>query len=106
MPFLGENKLECIMKIPKEKELNDLVEFFKILGDSTRVKILFMLLNFEICVSDLVSELNIIQSAASHQFQILKINKLVKKHRKGKNIFYSLSSNYVYTIILQIKKHI
>jgi len=103
---LRENIFECSIKILKEKELNDLSKFFKALGDSTRLKILLTLLNSEMCVNDLVSKLNITESTVSHQLQILRINKLVKKYRKGKNIFYSPTNNYVYTIIAQAKKNI
>ena len=76
-------------KLPKEEELYDLAELYKVFGDSTRIRILFVLFEAEVCVCDLAAALQMTQSAISHQLRILKQNKLVKSRREGKSIFYS-----------------
>ncbi len=93
-------------KMPPEEELYDLAELFKVFGDSTRMKILFVLFEAEVCVCDLAEALHMTQSAISHQLKILKQNKLVKSRREGKSIFYSLSDAHVRTIIDQGLEHI
>ena len=74
--------------MPDENELYDLAELFKVFGDSTRIRILFVLCEAEVCVCDLAEVLHMTQSAVSHQLKILKQNKLVKSRREGKSIFY------------------
>lgn len=93
-------------KMPPEEQLYDLAELFKVFGDSTRIRILFVLFEAEVCVCDLAQTLNMTQSAISHQLKILKQNKLVKNRREGKSIFYSLADDHVRTIINQGLEHI
>ena len=92
--------------MPEETELYDLAELFKVFGDSTRIRILFVLSSAEVCVCDLARVLNMTQSAISHQLRILKQNKLVKSRREGKSIFYSLADGHVSTISAQGRDHI
>lgn len=92
--------------IPDEADLYDLSELFKVFGDSTRIRILFVLFEAEVCVCDLAAALNMTQSAISHQLRILKQNKLVKSRREGKSVFYSLADAHVRTIIAQGLEHI
>lgn len=92
--------------MPDETELYDLAELFKVFGDSTRIRILFVLFEAEVCVCDLAEALNMTQSAISHQLKILRQNKLVKSRREGKSIFYSLADEHVRTIIAQGCEHI
>ena len=92
--------------LPEETELYDLAELFKVFGDSTRIRILFVLFEAEVCVCDLAKALNMTQSAISHQLRILKQNKLVKSRREGKSIFYSLADDHVRAIINQGREHI
>lgn len=92
--------------MPEENELYDLAELFKVFGDSTRIRILFVLFEAEVCVCDLAQALNMTQSAVSHQLKILKQNKLVKSRREGKSIFYSLADAHVRAIIDQGREHI
>lgn len=92
--------------MPEETELYDLAELFKIFGDSTRIRILFVLFEAEVCVCDLAKVLNMTQSAISHQLRILKQNKLVNSRREGKSVFYSLADGHVRTIIAQGREHI
>ena len=87
--------------MPDEDELYDLAELFKVFGDSTRIRILFVLFEAEVCVCDLAQALNMTQSAISHQLKLLKQNKLVKSRREGKSVFYSLADGHVRTIIAQ-----
>ena len=92
--------------MPDETELYDLADFFKVIGDSTRLRILYVLFEAEVCVCDLAEALNMTQSAISHQLKILKQNKLVKARREGKSMFYSLTDNHVRSIIEQGRVHI
>lgn len=102
-----EELLEIVKeKMPAEEELYDLAELFKVFGDSTRIRILFVLFEAEVCVCDLAKALNMTQSAISHQLKILKQSKLVNSRRDGKSIFYSLADGHVRTIIAQGIEHI
>ena len=92
--------------MPEETELYDLAELFKVFGDSTRIRILFVLFEAEVCVCDLAKVLNMTQSAISHQLRILKANKLLNSRREGKSVFYSLADGHVRTIIAQGREHI
>ena len=93
-------------KMPVETELYDLAELFKVFGDSTRIRILFVLFETEVCVCDLAQALNMTQSAISHQLKILKQAKLVKSRRDGKQVYYALADDHVRTIIGQGLEHI
>ena len=93
-------------KMPPEEELQELAEFFKVFGDSTRLKILYVLLCSEMCVYDIASVLGMSQSAISHQLKGLKQLNLVKHRREGKTIFYSLADSHIVTIISQGLDHI
>lgn len=93
-------------RMPDEETLYDLAELFKVFGDSTRVKILCVLFEAEMCVCDIAQLLNMNQSAISHQLRILKQNRLVKSRRDGKAVFYSLADSHVRTIINQGMEHI
>lgn len=118
--FMEKEKIECcsenqvhpdLLKIvndtmPEETELYDLAELFKVFGDSTRIRILFVLFEAEVCVCDLAAALSMTQSAISHQLRILKQNKLVKCRREGKSVFYSLADDHVRSIIAQGREHI
>jgi ArsR family transcriptional regulator len=92
--------------MPEETELYDLAELFKVFGDSTRIRILFVLFEAEVCVCDLAEALHMTQSAISHQLRILKQSRLVKSRREGKSIFYSLADDHVRSIIDQGREHI
>lgn len=92
--------------MPDEDKLYDLAELFKVFGDSTRIKILYVLFEAEMCVCDIAQILGMNQSAISHQLRILKQNCLVKSRREGKAVFYSLADGHVRTIINQGMEHI
>lgn len=92
--------------MPEEDELYDLAELFKVFGDSTRIRILSVLMREEMCVCDLAEVLSMNQSAISHQLKILKHAKLVKNRREGKLVYYSLSDDHVSTILAMGLEHI
>ena len=93
-------------RMPDEETLYDLAELFKVFGDSTRVKILCVLFEAEMCVCDIAELLSMSQSAISHQLRVLKQSKLVKNRREGKTIFYSLADQHVRAIFNQGMEHI
>lgn len=93
-------------KMPAEEHLYDLAELFKVFGDTTRIKILYVLFENEMCVCDLAEILNMSQSAISHQLRVLKQSRLVRFRREGKNIIYSLADEHVRSIINQGMEHI
>ena len=104
---IDENKAKEIQdNIPLEEEIYDLSDLFKIFSDSTRIKILCILFESEMCVYDLSSILNMSQSAISHQLRLLKQSKLVKHRREGKVIFYSLADDHIRKIIDNGLEHI
>jgi len=117
---MAEVKIECcdtphihpelVRKVhagmPREEELYDLAELFKVFGDSTRIRILYVLFESELCVCDLSEVLGMTQSAVSHQLKILKTARLVKARREGKQVFYSLADDHVRTMIDQGREHI
>ena len=94
-------------KLPQDEVLYDLAELFKIFGDSTRVKILYALLEAEeLCVCDIASLMDVTQSAVSHQLRVLKSSKLVKFRKEGKTVYYSLADDHVCRILSQGMEHI
>ena len=94
-------------KLPQDEVLYDLAELFKIFGDSTRVKILYALLEAEeLCVCDIASLMDVTQSAVSHQLRVLKSSKLVKFRKDGKTVYYSLADDHVCRILSQVMEHI
>ncbi len=92
--------------MPRDETLYDLAELFKIFGDSTRVKMLYALLEGELCVCDLASLMEVSQSAVSHQLRVLKASKLVKFRREGRTVYYSLADEHVLSILSQGMEHI
>lgn len=85
--------------LPREERLYDLAELFKVFGDSTRIKILYVLFESEMCVCDIAQVLGMTQSAISHQLRILKQNRLVAFRREGKSIIYSLADQHIFGIL-------
>ncbi len=93
-------------RMPGEDALYDLTELFRIFGDSTRVRILYVLLESEMCVCDLAMLLGMTQSAISHQLRALKNARLVRSRREGKTVFYALADDHVKTILDQGLEHV
>ena len=92
--------------MPDEELLYDLAELYKVFGDTTRIKILYVLFEAEMCVGDIAELLNASPSAVSHQLRVLKANKLVKFRREGKTVYYSLADDHVRTIIDMGMEHL
>lgn len=86
--------------------VTDLSDFFKVMGDSTRLQLLMVLEYGELCVSDLANILDMSISAVSHQLKSLRNAKLVKIRRDGKNIYYSLDDNHINSILEVSLEHI
>ena len=91
---------------PDEDELYDLAELFKVFGDSTRIKILSVLMGEELCVCDIAEALQMNQSAVSHQLRVLKSAKLIKNRKEGKMVYYALADDHVSTILAMGLEHI
>ena len=98
------NKVES--ELPPEEDLYDLADLFKVFGDTTRVKILYVLRCSDMCVCDLAQSLQMTQSAISHQLRVLKQMDLVKNKREGKMILYSLADNHISGILDMGLEHI
>jgi len=102
-----EDVVEAVRRqMPDDDVLFDLAELFKVFGDSTRIRILNVLLASEMCVCDLAQLLEMNQSAISHQLRILKQAKLVKSRREGKSVIYSLADGHVESVISQGLEHV
>ena len=106
MPVNAEliNKIKPNM--PDMSLLYELSDFFKVMGDGTRIQLLWALEQSEMCVGDLAVLLNMTKSAVSHQLKVLRTAKLVKAHKKGKNVYYALDDNHVKMILEKALEHV
>lgn len=100
------DSLETDKHMPEEETIFETGDFFKLLGDSTRIKILFALLTSELCVGDMANVLGMTQSAVSHQLRVLRSGGLVKYRKDGKNVIYSLDDEHVAEILKAGLTHI
>jgi ArsR family transcriptional regulator len=91
---------------PDDRQLFELADFFKVFGDSTRIRILFALTGGGLCVGELADRLTLHQSAVSHQLRILKQAHLVRHNKEGKQVRYSLDDDHIFRIIDQGLEHI
>ncbi|AWI06295.1 ArsR/SmtB family transcription factor [Clostridium drakei] len=104
---IHENVINEVKKsIPEEEKLYDLAEFFKVYGDTTRIKIICALFQAEMCVCDIAALFSMTQSAISHQLRVLKQARLVKFRKEGKVVYYSLDDEHVKHIFDQGLLHI
>ena len=114
---MEENFIECTVlheeavkkikeKMPEDGYIYDLAELFKVFADSTRMKIIYALLEEELCVCDIANIVGTTQSAISHQLRILKQTKLVKHRKEGKVVFYSLDDEHISEIVKIGGEHI
>ena len=94
------------MKLLNEDKIIDLSELFKIFGDSTRIKIINILIGGEQCVNEISDKINVSQSAVSHQLRILKASKLVKYRKEGNMIYYSIDDDHIEKIFKMGCEHI
>lgn len=89
-----------------EDVVGSLAELFKALGDMTRVKILFALMTRELCVCDLAAVIGASESAVSHQLRLLRTLRLIKFHRDGKTLYYSLADSHIQSLFAQGLEHV
>lgn len=92
--------------MPDEEVLYECAELLKNFGDSTRIRIIFVLSQSEMCVCDIAKLLGMTQSAISHQLRVLKQARLVKSRRDGKTIYYSIADSHVRTIFYHAMEHV
>ena len=104
---IHEELVETIRQsMPPEEELFNLAEFFKVFGDTTRIRILYALFQSEMCVCDIAHLLGMTQSAISHQLRVLKGANLVRYRREGRVVYYSLDDDHIKAIFDQGYQHI
>lgn len=108
-PFLfltEEEAEEKKEKLPHDDQLASLSDLFKMFGDRTRLSVLYLLAEGELCVGDLAALLDMTPSAISHQLRLLKNASLVRFRREGKTLFYSLADDHVHTITKMGLEHV
>ena len=93
-------------KMLSKQEFDSITKFFKTIGDSTRVRIMWALYNHEMCVCDLANLLSMTKSAISHQLRELRLSKLVACRRSGKTVYYSLLDSHVTSSIKNALEHV
>ena len=104
---LNEKLVKKVRKqMPDYAEISDLSDFFKVMGDSTRLQLLIALQTGEFCVSDLSYLLNMTRSAISHQLKALRMSKLVRTRKEGKTVFYALDDDHIREILEKSLEHI
>ena len=103
---MSEYKGELVYDELQAHELSILTEFFKMLGDPTRIHLLFLLMEHDARVNNLANQLGMTSSAVSHQLSLLKANKLVKQRRSGKMIFYTLVDDHVRMVLETGTEHV
>jgi len=104
---IHENLVDRVKnELPPAEQMQEVSNLFKVLGDYTRIRILEALLSSELCVCDLVSVLDMNQSAISHQLRVLRSSRIVKSRKAGKNVYYSLDDQHVSQLISQGTDHV
>lgn len=101
-------EIDCELNlfIPNATDMDKLSELHKAMGDSTRMKILWILMEKEYCVSELAERLSLSESAISHQLRVLKSARLVRSHKAGKNVFYILCDEHIKWVLEETYAHI
>jgi ArsR family transcriptional regulator len=92
--------------MPVERELQEVAQLFKVLGDHTRIRILHALYRSELCVCDLTAILGMNQSAVSHQLRVLRDARIVRSRKQGKNVLYSLDDTHIAELIRLGSEHV
>ena len=101
------DKVEQVRSLlPEEETLNRLSDLFRVFGDGTRIRILYVLFEQEVCVCDIANLLGMTQSAVSHQLRVLRSARLIRSRRDGKTVYYSLADEHVRTLLSQGTEHI
>lgn len=102
----NEEVKEVINNMPKDNSLNNLAKLFKLIGDNTRCKILFILDRKRLCVCDIASVLNMTKSAVSHQLAVLRESNVVKCEKIGKEVYYTLNDEHITMLFVVGFEHI
>ena len=97
---------EAQKKMPDTSSIEQLADFYKVMGDTTRLKLLMALETGEFCASDLANVSQMTRSAVSHQLKTLKSNKLVKSKKKRKTVYYSLDDEHIHSVLKVALEHI
>lgn len=97
---------EVQKKMPDTSSIEQLADFYKVMGDTTRLKLLMALETGEFCASDLANVSQMTRSAVSHQLKTLKSNKLVKSRKEGKTVYYSLDDEHIHSVLKVALEHI
>lgn len=97
---------EAQKKMPDTSSIEQLADFYKVMGDTTRLKLLMALETGEFCASDLANVSQMTRSAVSHQLKTLKSNKLVKSRKEGKTVYYSLDDEHIHSVLKVALEHI
>lgn len=105
-PADEEQVLKVRDSLPDSDKLNRLADFYKIMGDPTRLKILMALEQHEFCASDIANVVGMSRSAVSHQLKALRSAKLVKSRKEGKTVFYSLDDSHIHSVLHVAFEHI
>jgi ArsR family transcriptional regulator, lead/cadmium/zinc/bismuth-responsive transcriptional repressor len=101
-----ENVRSCQSEIVPTAKAQQMAEFFAVLADPNRLRLLSALASQELCVCDLAALTKMTQSAVSHQLRLLKAMRLVSYHREGRNVYYGLADNHVMTIYREVAAHL
>ncbi len=104
--FNKNNIYKALEEMPKDSEISALSDFFKVLGDPTRIKMMYVMSQGEVCVQNIAQALGMTKSAISHQLRGLKEKKIVKSRREGKNVYYSIDDEHVRQVINIAMTHI
>lgn len=103
---MSNDKCKKDIKIPSDEMIIELADTFKVFSDSSRIKILYSMMNAEICVNHLAERVNMTQSAVSHQLKTLKQARLIKSRKEGKEVYYSLDDEHIGKILNIVVEHI
>jgi ArsR family transcriptional regulator len=100
------SELDCTALRAKAAEVAGLAEVFKVLGDETRTKIVYLLAERPLCVCDLAEILEMTLPAISHHLRLLRAMRLVKYVREGKMVYYSLDDDHILNLIKEAQEHL
>lgn len=92
--------------MPQEEIVMDLASLFKVFGDATRIKIIYSISQGELCVCDIADAIGMSQSAVSHQLKYLKLSRLIKSRKEGKEVYYSLDDAHIESIFSEALDHV
>ena len=97
---------KALQSIPEKQTLSGMTELYKLFGDETRLRILLLLSEAELCVNDLAKLLSMTDSAVSHQLRVLKQGRLIQSERNGKTVVYALADDHVKQLLKMGADHV